>query len=93
MAWRRTFEATEDGRFFFRPSGQFGKTYELPDKAAYNQARLVNWGLLILVFAFAIANLFHRQPVITIVAAVILIIAYYGWLLSSKPRWTIAEDR
>lgn len=92
MAWRKTFETTEDGRFMFRPGGQFGRTYELPDKGAYDRARWITWGMTIVVFAFAIANFFHREPIITIVVALILLIAYFGWLSMARKGWKVAKD-
>ena len=92
MAWKKTFDQTPDGRFLFRPGGQFGRTYQLPDKAAFDRARLVSWGMMFVVFAFAVANIIHRQNAITLIAAVVILVAYFVWLGVAKKNWTVAKE-
>lgn len=92
MAWKKTFQETEDGRFLFRPSGQFGRTYELPDKAAFNQARWVSYGMMAIIFIVALANLVHRQGTVTLIAAVALLVAYFVWLGVAKKTWRIVGE-
>ncbi len=92
MAWKKTFQETPDGRFLFRPGGQFGRTYQLPDKAAYDRARWVSWGMMALVFAIAVANIVHRQTGVTLIAAIALLVGYFAWLWAAKRDWTVADE-
>jgi hypothetical protein len=83
---------TPDGRYLFRPWGQFGRAYELPDKAAYDRARLINYGLVVVVIVIVLGNLIHRQAWVTVLAAAVLLVGFFAWMLVEKRNWRVSDE-
>lgn len=88
---RKSFEITADGRHLYRPFGRLGATYELPDRAGYDRARFVNYGLIAAIFVIVIANIFHRNWLVTIVLCLGMLAVMVVWLGVNKARWTKVE--
>lgn len=86
MARAKTFEPDDRGGTTFRPFGPSGSAFRLTQAQA-GPARAIYWGILIAVFGFAVANLFHRNAVITLVAALVLLVAFFGWIAVARKGW------
>ena len=83
----KTFEITEDGRYLFRPFGILGAAYEIPDRAGFNRARVLNWGMLVLIMTCAVANIFFHNLLVFMLAILGIAAAFMIWLMVAKADW------
>lgn len=83
----KTFEATDDGRYLFRPFGNLGSGCEIPDRRGFEGARYLSGGMVVPIFACAIANVFFHNLLVFMLAIVGIAAAYMIWLMIAKSGW------
>ena len=83
----KSFEITAQGERLFRPFGMLGATWAIPDDAGFSRAKVISYTMVAIVFLVALANIFHRNPWITVIAILALLGAFLVWLEVAKKNW------